>query len=301
MEIENKIKEKISLFFNWINQPIIQNFYIKDLKNWDAICASLHILNDLQRPKEEYYALKSINHLEVIGIMQTIYIEQDSIQTLKNALLEENYSGFKLSKYNKVRDLRNKIFAHPSDKKSGRVTTRHFFDISDKKQQTIKHLYWGTVEEIESEEFRLPDMILENSKTTYTYLESLEVDVIVKFKKIMEKYKVSFDKVFNGANYIFEKLLTKENDNVVINMYEETIENEINRIEIGFRERNIYEEFERELDVLKFLSSKLKSLFHEQTYKNIEFYTYASIMSEKVRSLSRKLNALDKDTLPVFK
>ena len=115
MDIDKKIKEKTTQFFDLINRPKIQNYYIKDLQNWDALCASLHILNDLQRPKEEYYALNTINHLEAIGIMQTLYIEQDTMQTLQNALLEEKYNGFKLDNYNRIRDLRNKIFGHPSD------------------------------------------------------------------------------------------------------------------------------------------------------------------------------------------
>jgi hypothetical protein len=88
MEVEAQIQGKVNRFFAWINYPIIQNYYIKDLQNWDALCASLHILNDLQRPKNEYYSLETVNYLEVIGIMQTLYIEQDSMQTLKNALLE---------------------------------------------------------------------------------------------------------------------------------------------------------------------------------------------------------------------
>jgi len=297
MDFDEKIKEKITQFFDWINRPIIQNYYIKDLQNWDALCASLHILRDLQRPKEEYYALKSINHLEAIGIMQTLYIEQDTMQTLQNALLEEKFNGFKLDKYNKVRDLRNKIFGHPSDKQSGKIKTRHFFDILDNKEQLVKHLYWGTEKEIESEEFHIPQIIKENSKHTFTYLEDLEVNFIDKFAEIMTNYKISFNDIFKGANYTFEKLLTKENDDVVIEQYEGTIESEFEKIKNGLIERNIYESYERKLKVLEFLSSKLKSLFYKQTYKDIEFYTYASTLSEKIRQLSSELKVLDKETI----
>jgi uncharacterized protein (DUF2164 family) len=113
----------------------------------------------------------------------------------------------------------------------------------------------------------------------------------------MTNYKISFKDIFKGANYTFEKLLTKENDDFVIEPYEETIESEFKKIKIGLIERNIYESYERELKVLEFLSSKLKSLFYKQTYKDIEFYTYASTLSEKIRQLSSELKVLDKETI----
>ena len=201
MNLEEQIGKKISDFFSWINLPIVQNHYIKDLQNWDALCASLHIVNDLQRPKSEYYSLKSINHLESIGIIQTLYIEQDSIQTLKNAILENG--NFSLNNYHNVRSIRNKVFGHPSAKNSGKIITRHFFDIMDKNKQLIKHIYWGTVEEIESENFTIADLVLENSKTTFAYLKEIEEDLKLKFNEIMNKYTVKFGDVFKGATYTF--------------------------------------------------------------------------------------------------
>lgn len=294
MEIEIQIKNKVHQFFDWINRPVIQNYYIKDLQNWDALCASLHLLNDLQRPKSEYNALKSINYLEAIGIMQTIYIEQDSIQTLRNALLESKYDGFKLNNYDKIRDTRNKVFGHPSDKKTGTIKTRHFFDIIDKKEQRIKHLYWGTIKEIDSEEFKINELVLENSQVTFDYLKEIENKFKEKFKEIMAKYTVQFDTIFKGANYTFEKLLTKENDDVVIEPYEDTIDKEIEKVKMGLRERNLFEDFKIEIEVLEFLSAKLKPLFYKQTYKDIEFYTYAATLIDNIRKLEKELKNIDK-------
>lgn len=294
MEVENQIQVKVKKFFDWINHPIIKQYYIKDLQNWNALCASLHILNDLKRPKIEYYNLDSINYLEAIGIMQTLYIEQDTVQTLRNALLEDSFTRFKLSKYNKIRDTRNKVFGHPSDKKSGSIKTRHFFDIKDDKEQVIKHIYWGTPESIDSKEFNISNIVLDNSKITFAYLIELETKFIDKFKGIMAKYSINLDSVFKNAGYTFEKLLTKENDHVVINTYKETVDDEVLRIKIGLQERNIYESFEQEIMVIEFLSSKLKALFHKQTYNDIEFYTYASTLCENISKLEKRLKEIDK-------
>jgi len=298
MEVENQIQKKVSQFFDWINLPIVQNYYIKDSQNWDALCASLHILNDLQRPKNEYFDLKSINHLEAIGIVQTLYIEQDSMQTLRNAILEEKHKEFKLNKYNKVRDTRNKVFGHPSDKsqkKPIKIKTRHFFDIKDSKKQIIKHLYWGTEKEIESEDFTILNLVKENSKATLAYLQEIEKDFKIKFKKIMDNYTIKFNILFPRAGYTFEKLLSKENDEIVIDPYGETIDKEIEKVKNGLIERNIYDDsFEREIEVLEFLSSKLSTLFYKQTYKDIEFYTYATTLSDNIRKITKELETIDK-------
>jgi hypothetical protein len=294
MEIENKIESKIKDFFQWINLSIVQNYYIKNNQNWDAICASLHIINDLQRPKREYYSIKSINHLEIIGIMQTIYIEQDSIQTLKNSILEISNHKFSLTKYDKVRNIRNKIFGHPSDKSNGKIKTRHFFDIEDKKTQLIKHLYWGTEAEIEGENIILPELIKENSNNTLLYLNEIEENLKNKFKEMMNNYKIKFENLFRHSSYTFEKILTKNNDTIAINSFDVTIYQEIENAKNGLIERNIYENFEKEIEVMLFLSNMLKKLFYEQTFEDIEFYTYASVLFEKVNSLKMELKKIDK-------
>lgn len=275
MKVEDKIQIKVGKFFDWINRPVIQQYYINDLQNWDALCASLHILKDLQRAKYEYHNLVSINYLETIGIMQTLYIEQDSMQTLRKALLEEKYNGFKLNNYNKIRDTRNDVFGHPSDRKSGSIKTRHFFDIKDDKEQVIKHIYWGTPESIDSKEFNISHLVLDNSKITFAYLQELEADFINKFKEIMAEYSINLNTVFKDAGYTFEKLLTKENDHIVINTYKETIDEEVERIKKGLRERGIYKIFEQEIQV-------------------VEFYTYASTLTENISKLRKELKNIDK-------
>lgn len=127
MAIEKEIETRIDLFFDWINHPQIQNHYIKNLENWDALCASLYIISDLQRPKNEFLKLQSINYLEIIGIIQTIYIEQDSIETLKFAILEQDKGRqFNMSNYQEIREIRNRVFGHPSEKGAGKKKTRHF-------------------------------------------------------------------------------------------------------------------------------------------------------------------------------
>ena len=136
--------------------------------------------------------------------MQTIYIEQDSIQTLNNSLLEITNHKFSLTKYDKVRNIRNKIFGHPSDKSNGKIKTRHFFDIEDKNTQLIKHLYWGTEAEIEGENIILTELIKENSNNTLLYLNEIEEK---SFREISEQKKVSINTLLSRKSGILSSLL----------------------------------------------------------------------------------------------
>lgn len=293
MVLEKEIKIRISLFFDWINHPQIQNHYIKNLENWDALCASLHIISDLQRPKEEYHSLNSINYLETIGIIQTIYIEQDSVETLKFAIIEQSKGRqFSLSNYKEIRDIRNQVFGHPSEKRAGKTKTRHFFDIENNEKEIIKHIFWGTEAEIESENFTVSDLITNNSKITLAYLEEIEKEIKLKFEEIMNNHKIKFEHLFKSASYTFGKLLTKENDRITIDSYN-SIEEDIEKVKQGLCERNIIEEYERQIEVLEFLNKKLKALFGNQTYKDVEFYTYASTLRNNIRELTKELKEVD--------
>jgi sulfur relay (sulfurtransferase) DsrC/TusE family protein len=280
MNLEKEIKKEI-------------NYYLKNVENWDALCASLHIIKDLQRPKEEYQLLTTINHLESIGIIQTVYIEQDSIETLKYAINQQQKEKyFTLTNYKKIRDLRNQVFGHPSEKKAGKRKTRHFFDIENNQSQLIKHLFWGTEKEIESENFFISDLIEQNSKITIDYLKEFKNEIKLKFESIMNNYKIKFNLLFKGASYTFEKLLTKENDEITISTYG-SIDEDISKVREGLIERNMLENFQLKIEVLEFLSEKLKGLFGKQTYKDVEFYTYASTLRNNIRILQKELKEVD--------
>ncbi len=292
MQIEDQIDKLVHELFTWIDQPIVQNIYIKDLQNWDALCAALHIILDLQRPKQEYYSLTSINHLETIGIMQTLYIEQDSIQTLKNAILEQKGNKFTLTHYNRIRDIRNQIFGHPSDKNSGSSKTRHFFNIADENKQLIKHFYWGTIKEIESDCISISDLVLSNSEITLAYLKEIEHDLKNKLMGIMKTYKINLATLLDIASNTFEKLLTKDCDEIAISTYY-IIDDEIEKVKEGLIERNVYEDFKRKIEVIVFLSDRLKPLFTVQTFNDIEFYTYASTLAFRIRELKSEIKNID--------
>jgi len=291
MTDEQNIQQIVSWFFDKINNPIIESFYIDNSQNWDAICSSLTILNDLQRPKKEYYCLKKINHLEAIGIMQTIYIEQDCMLTLQNAILEQTQKEH-LTNYTSIRSIRNEAFGHPSEKKKNKQFSRHFFDIADSEKQILKIIDWKTTGNIESYHFDLTETVKKNSKITNDYLEDIKIKFITKIKNKLTEFKIKVSDLFSGASYIFEKLLTKHNDRIVIDTYF-TIDEDLEKAKEGLIERQIFDNCKKEFEALVFFSTKLKPLFYIQTYDDIEFYAYAITLRQGIANFKKSIKDID--------
>lgn len=291
---EDHIKDLVDWFFQKINIPIVESAYINDLQNWDALCSSLTIINDLQRPKSEYYALQKVNHLEAIGIMQALYIEQDCMLTLKNAI-QKSKDTAALSDYKPIRELRNEAFGHPSAK--GRKTdtfSRHFFDIVDEDKQILKIINWENTGDIISDRFILSEKVKLNSGITRKYLEELKSTLIDNISKQMDNYKIKVNELFNHMGYVFEKLLTKENDSLAIRSYESSVDDEITRAKEALIERGVFDDdFKRQIDVAEFFSSKLKPLFYKQTKLDTEFYAYASTLRQKLSDLKKSIKDLE--------
>jgi hypothetical protein len=293
MTDEDKIKGLVGWFFEKINRPIVDQLYIHDSQNWDALCASLTLLNDLQRAKAEFYLLKKLNHLEAIGIMQTAYIEQDCMLTLKNAIFEKKETT-PLIKYKPIRELRNEAFGHPAAKGKNGMLSRHFFDIEDDKKQLLKIINWENIGNITSRHFSLTDEIRKNSKITKTYLEEFKDSFITKIKNHMLNYKVQTKDLFNHTGYVFEKLLSLENDKIAIDSYKFSVDGEIEKAKGALQERKVFQTYKREIEVSVFFSEKLKPLFYRQTYKDVEFYAYATSLRKRLEDLRKSLTDIDK-------
>ena len=108
----------------------------------------------------------------------------------------------------------------------------------------------------------------------------------------MDNYNIKFEPLFKSATYTFNKLLTKENDRITIDTYH-SIDEDIEKVKQGLKERAILKEYEQKIGVLEFLSKKLKRQFGNQTYKDIEFYTYASTLRDKISELTKELKEVD--------
>jgi len=124
-------------------------------------------------------------------------------------------------------------------------------------------------------------------------LEEFKDSFINKIKYKMQSYKVKTTDLFNHTSYIFEKLLSKENDRIAIDCYEHSVDGEIEKAKEALLERKLFEDYKREIEASVFFSEKLKLLFYKQTYKDLEFYAYATSLRERLQDLKKSLTEIE--------
>jgi hypothetical protein len=223
--------------------------------------------------------------------MQTIYIEQDCVLTLQNAFLER-YEKKYLTNHAIIRNIRNEAFGHPSEKKKNKQFSRHFFDIADSEKQVLKIINWKITGKIESYHFNLTETVKKNSKITNDYLEDIKIKFITKIKTKLTEFKIKVSDLFSGAKYIFEKLLTKYNDRIVLDTYF-TIDEDLVKAKEALIERQIFDNYKKEFETLVFFSKKLKPLLYIQTFDDIEFYAYAITLRQGIERFKKSLRDSD--------
>lgn len=105
-----------------VNSHPRQKKLLKDSRNWQRLCSSMDTIEDTEEAIYEYLKLPEFSglgsgYLYLYGLFQTLYVQQDAIRSLSKALLKKNIN-FKKEYPNiyKVREIRDDIFGHPTDR-----------------------------------------------------------------------------------------------------------------------------------------------------------------------------------------
>lgn len=126
---------------NFINDPRKQYALLQDIAAWNMLCSCLDLIGDTelaivaydqaQHPEDE-----GGKYLFVYGIIQALFLEQDAVRNLCEAL-KISYTANPLLK--QIREIRNDSIGHPTKRGSGRGEafsfisrarlTKHGFDL----------------------------------------------------------------------------------------------------------------------------------------------------------------------------
>lgn len=124
--MENKICKLVSKIRDRINNPIKQTKLIEDKERWNRLCSSLDITVDTQSAIEYYQETEFPNenggkYLYIYGLLQAFFIQQDAVSNMHKALysVELSYKNDYKKLFN-LRELRNDIIGHPTDRNNGK-------------------------------------------------------------------------------------------------------------------------------------------------------------------------------------
>ena len=114
-ELEQEIRDLI-------NSPRKQNNLLKDKADWSKLCSSLDVIGDTELAFDSYLTIQEPNssgekYLILYGVLQALFIQQDAVAHLSEAL-DLSYAVDPL--LNQIREVRNDSSGHPTKRGGGK-------------------------------------------------------------------------------------------------------------------------------------------------------------------------------------
>lgn len=126
----NKVQELLSKIRKHINTHRYQILLIEEADTWNQVCSSLDVIDDTVLSikaylEEEFPSKTGVRYLYSYGILQSLFVQQDALKNLAEALkikLEEDKD------LKRIREKRNAAIGHPT--KMNRDKNFFFYHIS---------------------------------------------------------------------------------------------------------------------------------------------------------------------------
>lgn len=277
----------------FINTTRYQSELLKNLDNWNQICSSLDTIGDTLYSTEdyinaEYPESEGLKYIFTYGILQALFIQQDSMQHLSEAFELEYERSEKLKK---IRALRNAAIGHPS-KNEVKWEKRTYYNYISRMSLDK----WGFTLLRSSEKDRNEFMdvsllsIIEEQTHEIENSYRLLVEKLNKDDKMhREKYKdkLLVDIFPSSMGYSFEKVSqgihSPSNSNRFFGLSMlESIEKTYTKFEDALRERNELDdytsydldEYKHGIAVLKSYLSGENEIMEEKDARIYSFYLY---------------------------
>ena len=304
MEKTKDLEEVIRYF---INLPRKKTKLLKERIVWNKICSSLDVIGDTNLAIDSY--LDNLNiissdgeiYIFLYGIFQVLFVQQDAVKHLCEALVIEYIDTEKLKQ---IREIRNDTIGHPTKRgnnksfsfivrfnmsKSNFTYNKYIRDTKDVFQDVdVVNLINNQKDEIIK---KLQKIIIELKKEEKEYR-----------KKYMEKKLIKL--IPDTLDYYFEKAyklanpLSYRNYNLIglksIKNVLDTIKNELIKREIY----DSYESVKEVIEILDYAISKIQNNFSESNsfhLTNNDVYIYVDFIKNQMNELKDMLKELDDD------
>lgn len=123
------LSELESTIRDFINRPRKQYILLQDSADWNKLCSSLDVIGDTELALNEYMAQieNPANHGELYlilyGVLQILFVQQDAVQNMAEALGLDYTPDPSLRR---VREMRNDSVGHPTKRRSGKGRSFNF-------------------------------------------------------------------------------------------------------------------------------------------------------------------------------
>ncbi len=184
--MENDIKKSCTLLNKAIHEPFYHNFYnIPNKLKYYQTVTSIDLIEDSQIAIEEFIKAEFLekqgrNTLLIYGLLQSLFLQQDGLFHLYKCVVDENIklTDFfnKFSFDQDIREIRNDIAGHPTNRKS-----TEFYFIAKGTISKDRFTYGGYTPTFKTVDVNLKVLITKQLKFTKNVLHKVHENI---FKKI---------------------------------------------------------------------------------------------------------------------
>lgn len=147
---------------NYVNNAnLLERYFESHLDEWYTLCVAMNTLGDTCLSLE-YYEASGIGdeygekYLKLYGLLQAIFLQQDSIRQIYRIFLGNNLQPDSDSAWIIIRDLRNLTIGHPIEKKCKTGTKRCFISRVTIRGDGFQLMVWN--KDKEQKEFEKVDL-----------------------------------------------------------------------------------------------------------------------------------------------
>jgi len=257
--------------------------------------------------EKEFGDSTAVHYLVVYGLFQAIYVQQDAVNNLCDALkISENTNNY--PKLKKFRDIRNEAVGHPTKKDKTKLKPISYHHIS---QLSLSSTGFDMLSFYNDGTYRnmhinISEMIDEQRKCISTILSTLTDRLKAEDKAHKEKFRM--EKLVNllpqAMNYEFGKVfdgIDTPSMRERVAIYLKIIHDRYNKLIEKLKEREEYPASDvlvHEINEIFYPIKKLEAFFEESaenTLSEKDAYIFASFLFNKHSNILELLKEIDKE------
>lgn len=303
-KLPQNINNAFMLLRDTINKSIhIRNQIFQNKEDeWDRLWSAFDSIDDAQLAINDYARLSTVRYLELYGLMQAFYIQQDAIDHIGQVTTGKEKINWYTDeiKLSEIRSLRNRIAGHPAHIKEPNIIYRANIVRSSITKTSFKYILWSNGKAV-FHEVNIKQIIQEQEEG----LLSLSNNLTLEIEKIEKDFMMQFDgktvkKIFDKVSYYhFEKIYGYSNLELAEAMLE-SFEDVFREVKAAMEERyGIFETtinapgLKESVDDITELSRRIKESLQGRISDEFGHRIYVDALQSEWQVLGRMVDETD--------
>jgi len=294
---------------DFCNHPWKRGLLFQDRTKLNKLWASLDAIENSQLAIDYYiempdFAAFSGGYLNVYGLMQALFIQQDALSSL-SLVLFDRFIDFPIDfpELSNIRNIRNDSIGHPTNRKSDKSFHYIGRDCLNKSQFSLVSFFPKDKKDIKIEYIKTLELISTQERLIQNILEKTMANLQLDFENHKNKFKDQklYDLIEDGFHYEFTKLYEHVGkDYPPARGCFMIIKEAYDKIKIGIIER--YFTFEAltglpdTVKTLDYIFSRIENdLFIHKISDEIELHIFIDALISNFKEFENTILAIDKE------